>query len=261
MIVIPALAGIVAILEPVVVGAVIGVTASTAFCAAGGAVTGVQHHGSAGEVATSAIHSTQSCAEDGTLLEAGLVGGAFGGVIHVAGPVLNAGAKTVMAAADDLLRPVGQIVDDFINWFVQGVDDVLGPLFGRQGPAARPVNSVVNAPSRIADGTRNAQQYRNLPRNVCRNGCNYTMADDVSGATKSGITTRHPSRRLAEVSRDLGRPVNYRSIHPGNNLQRVKETERAIHQTFARQRNTSMPGREWFDLNPIDQLSVRAWTP
>jgi len=250
MIVIPALAGIVAILEPILAGAVIGVAASTVVCAGGGAVSGIQSQGTAGEVATSAIHATRTCAEDGTLVEAGLIGGAFGGVAHVAAPALNAvgsAAKPVVAAADDVfgpaLRGVGSALDDVARGIGSAVDDI-GARLGIGG-----------------NGARNARQIKTLPGNFCRNGCNYTMYDNVTGATKSGITTRHPSIRLAEVSRDVGRPVNHRSIHPGNNLKQVRETERAIHQTFAGQRNVSMPGREWFDLNPFDQLSVRAWAP
>lgn len=250
MIVIPALAGVVAILEPIIVGAVIGVAASSAVCAVGGAVDGVQNHGTAGEVATSALHATQTCAEDGTLVEAGLIGGVFGGVAHVAAPALNAAgsaAKPVLAAADDVLSPalrgVGSALDDVARGIGSAVDD-LGARLGT-----------------VRNGSRNAQQFKKMPGNFCRNGCNYTMYDEVSGATKSGISTRHPSIRLAEVSRDVGRPVTYRSIHSGKNLKQVREAERAIHQTFANQRNLSMPGREWFDLNPIDQLSVRAWTP
>lgn len=250
MIVIPALAGIVAILEPIIVGAAIGVAASGAVCAAGGAVSGIQENATPIHVAQSAGNSAVACAEDGTLVEAGLIGGAFGGVAHVAAPALNvvgSAAKPVVAAADDVfgpaLRGIGSALDDVARGIGSAVDDI-GTRLGITRTSAS-----------------NAHSIKNLPANMCRNGCIYTMYDDVSGATKSGITTRHPSIRLAEVSRDVGRPVSYRSIHPGNNLNQVRQTERAIHQTFTNQRNVSMPGREWFDLNPIDQLSVRAWAP
>lgn len=250
MIVIPALAGIVAILEPIIVGAAIGAAASGAICAVGGAVSGIQENATPIHVAQSAGNSAVACAEDGTLVEAGLIGGAFGGVAHVAAPALNvvgSAAKPVIATADDVfgpaLRGVGSALDDVARGIGSAVDDIGARL-------------------RIAgSGASNAQGLKSLPAGVCRNGCNYTMYDQVSGATKAGITTRHPSIRLAEVSRDVGRPVNYRSIHPGPNLNQVRQTERAIHQTFAKQRNVSMPGREWFDLNPLDQLSVRAWSP
>ena len=248
MIVIPALAGILAILEPIIVGAVIGAAASGAICAAGGAVSEIHDRGTPINVVQSAGNSIVACAEEGSLTEAALIGGAFGGVAHVAAPALNtvgSAAKPVLAAADDVVGPamrsVGSALDDVARGIGSAVDDV-GARLGI-----------------VSNGARNAQQIKNMPQHFCRNGCNYTMFDDVSGATKPGITTRHPSLRRAEVSRDVGRPVSYRSIHPGNNLKQVRQTERAIHQTFASQRNVSMPGREWFDLNPIDQLSVRAW--
>lgn len=255
--VLPAIPVIVAALTPLAEAVLVGAGTGAAFggiiCGVGNAVSEARIQQELNlDIAITSVHRGAECAGYGAL-----AGGAFGAVGAVAAPVV----APAVQIADDLLRPIGQIVDDFIHWFRQGVDDILGPIFGRKAPAARTVNSVVNAPNRIANGATNAQRYKNLSANVCRNGCNYTMYDSVTGATKSGITTRHPSIRLAEVSRDVGRPVTYRSIHPGNNLQQVRQTERTIHQTFANQRNVSMPGREWFDLNPIDQLSVRAWTP
>ncbi|MCY3833791.1 MAG: GIY-YIG nuclease family protein [Chloroflexi bacterium] len=254
---IPAIPAIVAALAPIaeaaLVGAGTGAAISGIICGVGNAVSETRLHQEFNmDIAITSVHRGAECVGDGAL-----VGGVFGAVGAIAAPAV----APIVQAADDMFRSVGQVVDDFIHWIRQSVDDVLGPIFARSAPAARTARSVVNAPNRIADGARNAQQYRSLPDDICRNGCNYTMYDKVSGATKSGITTRHPSIRLAEVSRDVGRPVSFRSINAGNNVKQVRETERAIHQTFARQRNMSMPGREWFDLNPIDQLSVRAWAP
>ena len=235
MIILPAIPAIVAALAPVAEAVLIGAGTGAAFsgiiCGVGNAVSEAQIQQELNkDIAITSIHRGAECAGEGAL-----VGGVFGAVGVITAPVL----APVIQAADDLLRPVGQIVDDFVHWFRQGVDDLLGPIFGRRAPAARSINSVANAPTRIADGAKNAQQYKNMPADICRKGCNYTMYDEVSGATKSGITTRHPSIRLAEVSRDVGRPVTYRSIHPGNNLKQVRVTERAIHQTFSNQRNVS----------------------
>ena len=258
MIILPAIPAIVAALAPVAEAVLIGAGTEAAFsgiiCGVGNAVSEAQIQQELNkDIAITSIHRGAECAGEGAL-----VGGVFGAVGVITAPVL----APVIQAADDLLRPVGQIVDDFVHWFRQGVDDLLGPIFGRRAPAARSINSVANAPDsnsgwreKCASDTRICQQI-----SVAK-GATMQWYDEVSGATKSGITTRHPSIRLAEVSRDVGRPVTYRSIHPGNNLKQVRETERAIHQTFSNQRNVSMPGREWFDLNPIDELSVRAWTP
>ncbi|MDE2748955.1 MAG: GIY-YIG nuclease family protein [Chloroflexota bacterium] len=257
MIVLPAIPAIIAALTPVaeavLVGAGTGAIVSGLFCGVGHAVseTHIQQELNM-DIAVTSIHRGTECVGDGAL-----TGGVFGAVGVIAAPVVS----PIVQVADDIWRSAGQIVDDVFHWLRQSVDDLLGPLFGRGAKATHSVKSMVNAPNRIADGTKNAQQLANLPDDFCRNGCNYTMYDEVTGATKSGITTRHPKFRLQEVGSDVGRTLSYRSIHQGSSLNQVRNTERAIHQTFANQRNVSMPGREWFDLNPIDQLSVRAWTP
>lgn len=249
MIVIPALAGIVAILEPIIVGATVGVMVSGGFCAAGGAVSEIHDQGSPSEVASSAVQATQYCAEDGTLVEAGLIGGVFGGVAHVAGPVLNAvggAAKPLATAADDVLSPavrgIGSVVDDLGRSIWGALDDIGSRLgFGA---------------NKVANAARNAQNYRSLPKAVCNGGCLYIMDDAAHGLSKIGVT-KHPVKRLAAVQRDVGSKLRYVGISPVDDVYQV---EAALHRQLV-SKNVVHPkhltGTEWFrGLSPSDVAGV-----
>ena len=253
MIVIPALAGIVAILEPIIAGAVIGVAASTVVCAGGGAVSGIQSQGTAGEVATSAFHATRSCAEDGTLVEAGLIGGAFGGVAHVAAPALNAvgsAAKPVVAAADDIfgpaLRGVGSALDDVARGIGSAVDDI-GTRLGIGAHSARmSIEKVVTTSLRSVRKGLPPPVQRLLPKTTRSSGFVYVFDDSAAGAQKIGMSI-DPRRRLGQVKSPSGaKPKIVCTISTYN----MKALEGALHTAYAGQRlpNTGA-GTEWFKLS------------
>ena len=239
MIVIPAaLAGVVAIVEPIVVGIAMGVAVSGGICAAGGAVSVIQDRGTVSEVAQSAADSAVSCAEDGTLGEAALLGGALGGVGHVVGPA--------MQVVDDVGRSVIQGMDDAARPVAQAIDDAIGPAIKQAQRNAAKVGKGIAKGANHAINTVRARFFQHLPKTTGPAGYVYLM-DDAAGAHKIGMTTS-PAQRLSQVQKTVGRELNFTCIISTDNMRAL---EAVLHATFSSQNlpNTGI-GREWFKLNP-----------
>ena len=83
----------------------------------------------------------------------------------------------------------------------------------------------------------------------------YVIDDPATGFSKIGIT-KEPARRIAEISKQLGRKVNFSQLKVVNNARAV---ERFFHNLFSRQNVSSMPGREWFNLGVIDKAVIFAY--
>ena len=253
MIILPAISAIIGllgtILEPILVSIGIGAAFGAGVGGIGSAVSGVQEHGEFNhEVAEITVHAAAEGALDGALWD-----GVFGVVGVAAGPIVGAvgvAAKPAVQVFDDLAGPAIKAIGG-------AIDDVARPALGKAGSAAsstvRSVGRAASAPYRIGRAAWHARFYKSMPKPVCSGGCAYLMDDALTGTNKIGYTFRHPTRRLAEVSRDVGRPVTYRGIMPVDD---AFAAETALHRQFASQRAFNMPGREWFNLSLLDKAYV-----
>lgn len=261
MIVIPAaLAGIVAILEPLIAGAVVGVALSGAICTGSGAVNAIENHGSAEEVARRSADAVIACAQDGTLAEAGLVGGAFGGVGHLVGPALNtvgSALKPIGPYLDDLARPIVQVIDDAALPVVQAVDDAARPVLKRFGIVAH--SARMSTEKVVTTALRSVRRglpppiQRLLPKTSRSSGFVYVMDDTVAGTQKIGMSI-DPKRRLGEVRRIAGKQVHLTCAIPTYNMRAL---EKALHKAFAGENlpNTGA-GTEWFSLSAAQVSAI-----
>ena len=138
------------------------------------------------------------------------------------------------------------IMDSFISGFHAGKDcaavgaitgGIFGPLFSwaMRWELFRRIWNLLPIPK--------AKQYL------------YVIDDAATGFSKIGIT-KDPARRLDEISRQLGRRVNFSQLKVVNNARAV---ERFFHNLFSRQNVASMPGREWFNLSGIDRVVIFAY--
>lgn len=220
--IIPIIAGLAAIAEPILIAAGLGALVSGGIGAVGTAVSGVQEHGTFNsEVASVTLQSAAESAAEGAL-----VGGAFGAVSVAAAPIMPAVLRPALGVVDDVAKPVVDVVRRAAKPILNAVDDIAGKVLARFGAPA---------------------SARNL----------YVMDDAANAVSKIGVT-KNPARRIAEVQRQVGSKLNYAGIMPVDDAYAV---ESAWHRHFASQ-NIRHPnylqGREWFNLSGSDKASIFA---
>ena len=142
------------------------------------------------------------------------------------------------------------IVDSFISGFHAGkecaiVGAITGGIFGALAPFLNLAMrfQLIQRLLNWVPGFKPAKLYL------------YVIDDAVTGFSKIGIT-KDPARRLAEISSQLGRKVNFSQLKLVANASAV---ERFFHNLFRARNVPSMPGREWFDLNVIDKVAIFAY--
>jgi len=230
--IIPIAAGLAAIAEPILAAAGIGALIGGGIGAVGGAVSGVQEHGTFNsEAAIVTVHSAAEGAAEGAL-----VGGAFGAVGVAAAPIMpaaGAAAQPALGLVDDIVRPIIGAIDDIARLIIGAVDDLVSPVLRQFGLVADDVAS------------------------CSIGGCLYVMDDAAHAISKIGITN-NPARRIGEVQRQVGSKLNYVGVMPVDD---ARAAERAWHQHFVNQ-NVRHPnhlqGTEWFRLSASDKAFIFA---
>lgn len=276
MIVLPFIPAIAAALAPIVNGAVVAVTAVAtalapvvnavlfaagtgavaggAICAATGAYSSYQEHGT---VIAESFHEVPKC-----VAEAALIGGAFGGAGYVLAPALG----PVLSVADELAQPASQFLDDAAKSVIytaddagkavmQAADDAIGPtvrgIRSKADSTAKSVGRTLGAPMRVARSTKNAANFKSLPKGAGNKGYVYVM-DDVAnpGRFKIGRTTNPPQRLngvQSKLNQTVGGRVQYSCIISTDDMKLLEDSLKA---QFKPQNITGhAAGTEWFVLN------------
>lgn len=242
--------------QAVAVGALIGAITGAGAGAAIEAVSGIQQHGEINEqVVNDMAHVAAESAVDGAL-----VGGAFGAVGVVAGPVVGAAGKAaqpVLSVVDDVAGPTGRAIGGAVKSAAHSVDDFVRPVLNQVGSTigsgVRSVGRTITAPFRMARSAWIARfSSGNAMKAACSKRCVYVMDDAAHSLRKIGVT-KDPARRLAAVQRDVNSKLNYVSISPVDDAFGV---ESSLHRQLA-SKNISHPnhvtGQEWFNnLSPFD---------
>ncbi len=247
------------VVNAVAVAAVGGAVIGGATCAASGGVSSYREHGELNHaVVEDAIHNVPKCAAEGAL-----VGGLTGGVALVIAPAI----APVAVIVDDVFSPTLAVIDDAANAALQSVDDAgkivmqtADDAFGstvqyiksKAGSTAKTVGRTLSAPTRLWRNTRNADNFKTLPKGTGNKGYVYVM-DDVStpGRYKMGKTTQ-PVERINKVRSETGLKLDYTCIIGTDDMESL---ENSLKKEFSGQQSPH-PIRhsgytEWLTLSAV----------
>ena len=238
MIALPVLAGISALIQLILEGAVIGAIFGGAITGGGAAINEYQTHG---EINRQAAVNVVKHTGDGAI--EGAIGGAItGGMFGVAGPVL----RPVLTMIDDVFRSIFGWLDDAARSVGGAVDDAVSGIKKTLESVAKSIRGQFN---RWRNGW-NAQNFKTLKEAPAGTRYVYVMEDSANGLHKIGMTTKAPPERLNRVAREAKSKLDYTCIIQTDKNSKL---ESELHAIFSNQRTAHpMPhnGRtEWFALS------------
>lgn len=247
MLVLPALAGFVALLQQILEGAALGALFGAFFGGAisggGEVVTEIQVHG---EINQEVIENVAERTVEGAI-DGAVVGVVTGGVFGFAGAAFN----PIFAMIDDFFRSIFGALDDAARGIASAADDAFTGIKNAAKSVANGIRALIN---RTRSGW-NARNYANLSKGAGNKGYVYLMDDvSTSGRYKIGKTTR-PVERLSEVQSKTGLKLDYSCIIGTDDM---KTLEKALFEEFKRQRRRNLvPGTtEIFILNAAQVASA-----
>lgn len=242
MIVLPALAGITAILHKILEGAALGALFGALFGGAisggGEAITGYQE---VGEINEEVIIQTVESAAEGAV-DGAVTGAVTGGVFGLAGATFH----PVFAMIDDFFRSIFGWLDDAARSVAGTIDDAFA---GITNAAKSFVNGIRGQFNRWRSGW-NAQNFKTMTDAPAGTRYVYVMEDSANGMHKIGMTTKAPPARLSKVASEAKSKLDYTCIIQTD---KNSQLEGRIHSMFSNQRTAHpTPGynsTEWFALS------------
>ena len=242
MIVLPALAGITAILHQILegaaLGALFGALLGSAISGGGEAITGYQE---VREINEEVIIQTVESAAEGAI-DGAVTGAVTGGVFGLAGATFH----PVLGMIDDFFRSIFGWLDDAARSVAGVVDD---SFMGIKNAAKSVVNEIRGQFNRWRNGW-NAQHFKTMKDAPTGTQYVYVIEDSATGLHKIGMTTKAPPERLNGLAKATKSNLDYTCIIQTDKSSKL---EGNLHSMFSNQkRNHPRPhfGRtEWFALS------------
>ncbi len=141
-------------------------------------------------------------------------------------------------------------VDDAVRPAINAVDDAVRPALNKVGNSAKSVGGSITSRINWARNTWNARFFNRLPNTSPTERYVYVMDDAANGVQKIGMTTKKPSIRLTQVTKDAKSKLDYVCII---RTDKNSGLEGLLHGKFASQKTPhptpNYSSTEWFVLS------------